>query len=197
MSKTQTIKIMFPKGGTIPKSVLKSGKDLKVSPMVGVTVPVGYGQQLIDDKFVIKFNATDGVSEVSTSTVTKLSAKDTKALADFAEGKKTLADDQSVLLKGQTELKVAQEKLAQDVTDFDDRMRDELKKMSDDRDAVSEAEKNFNTHVSTETERLDGIRGRLADLATLTASASSEEDTKAVAAAAKEIETALSPKSDA
>lgn len=210
MSKVETIQIMFPNGGIIPKAFSKSGKDLNVAPMAGISVPADYGRQLIDDKFAMQFDTSEGGVVVKTEKETKTSAKDKKALADLAEGKKKLTDEQTLLAQAQQvlsaatdklgsdqeELKTAQEKLVEDSSAFEARMGDELKIVSDKNTELSSALENFEAHVSAETERLEGLRARLADLATLAAAASSEADIKAVAAAADDIQTDLTPQSD-
>lgn len=58
MASKSTMKIQFPRGGTIPKEVLKSNKDKKCDPGEVVTVPKTYGDHLVSDRFAVEAKAS-------------------------------------------------------------------------------------------------------------------------------------------
>jgi hypothetical protein len=49
----KTIRIMSPRGLTVPAAVLGRSEDLKVSPHQPVIVPEFYGRSLIADRFAV------------------------------------------------------------------------------------------------------------------------------------------------
>lgn len=51
MSKSETMYIAFPFGGSIPGPVLNEKEDRKVGPHDPVRVPRSYGEHLVNDRF--------------------------------------------------------------------------------------------------------------------------------------------------
>jgi len=54
MSSKARVKIQFPRGGIIPKDVMKTEKDVKVAPGEPVSVPKDYGAHVVGEQFAEK-----------------------------------------------------------------------------------------------------------------------------------------------
>lgn len=92
MASKSTMKIQFPRGGTIPKEVLKADKDKKCAPGEAVSVPKAYGEHVVSDRFA---------DEVKTSTKGGNAAADKKA--ELAKLGTAVRDAKAALAKAATD----------------------------------------------------------------------------------------------
>jgi len=93
MASKSTMKIQFPRGGTIPKEVLKSDKDKKCDPGEVVTVPKAYGEHVVTDRFAEKVTASTKASN----------AEADKKKADLEKLVTAVVDAEEALAKAATD----------------------------------------------------------------------------------------------
>lgn len=63
MSKSETMYIAFPFGGSIPGPVLNEKEDKKVGPHDPIRVPRSYGEHLVSDRFAYEAEAPKKASK--------------------------------------------------------------------------------------------------------------------------------------
>ena len=116
MSRKSKITVAFPRGGIIPKNVLKVDEDRRCGPGEAVTVPIEYGLHLIEDKFAIEATSDQKTKGKQTpSELNRLSTADVDALkAEVSAAEELLEDasDDDAKSAAEKALQEAREKLA-------------------------------------------------------------------------------------
>lgn len=104
MSKSETIHIAFPNGGTLPADVA-GGKERKVGPHEAVKVPRAYGTSLIDDRFAYEADPAKAKAQrTARHAADEREAAVTKAETDVAAREEAVKIAEAALADGDSSL---------------------------------------------------------------------------------------------
>lgn len=113
MSKSDTMLIAFPHGGTLPAS-LGGGKERKAGPHEAVKVPLAYGTSLVDDGFAYETDPAraKAASEARAGGLPDREAVLRKAEAALAEREAAVAKAEADVAARETAVESAEVELA-------------------------------------------------------------------------------------